>query len=54
MAAARKAMDTAFSANVRMLIWTDMAPGWAKAVATAAEARNGMNMGILSGLVGEK
>jgi hypothetical protein len=41
----------AFRALVRNAILTDMAPTWAKAAATAAAARKGMNMGVLSGLV---
>ena len=40
----------ALMALVRKAILTDMAPTWAKAAATAAAARKGMNMGILSGL----
>jgi len=45
-------MDTALRVNVRMLIWTDMAPSCANAVATAATARNGMNMGFPFGVGG--
>ena len=41
----------ALSAPVSMAILTDMAPTSAKAAATAVAARNGMNMGVLSGLV---
>ena len=41
---ASKARDVALRASVRMLIWTDMAPSFAKVVATAAAARKGMNM----------
>ena len=48
------ATDMTLRATVRRLILIDMAPRWAKVVATAAAARNGMNMGILSGLVGEE
>lgn len=37
-----------------MPIFTDIAPNWAKAVATVAAARNGKNMGIPFGFVGDK
>ena len=49
---ARNATDMALMANVRMAILTDMAPSWAKAVATATAARNGMNMGDPFGVGG--
>ena len=51
---ARNATDMALMANVRMAILTDMAPSWAMVAATAAAAKKGMNIGSLSGLVGEK
>lgn len=54
MANARKIANIACSAMVRKLIFTDMASGWAKAMATDNAARNGMNMGILRGLLGTK
>ena len=50
-AAARKARDMAWRAVVRKAILTDMAPSWAKAVASAVAARRGRNMVFLSGLV---
>ena len=50
-AAARKASDMAWRAVVRVPIFTDMAPSWVKAVATAVAARMGRNMGVPSGLV---
>ena len=39
---------------MRMLIWTDMAPSFAKVVATVAAAGKGMNIGSLSGVVRDK
>jgi hypothetical protein len=46
-----KARDMVFRASVRTAISTDMEPNCVKAVATAAAARKGMNIGSLSGLV---
>lgn len=54
MANAMATRIMALRAPVNMAIRTDMAPSWAKAVATAAAARKGMNIGILSGLIGDK
>jgi hypothetical protein len=51
MTAPSKATDMAFRANVRTAISTDMEPNCAKAVATAAAARKGMNIESLSRLV---
>jgi len=42
---------TAYIDPVSIAIFTDAAPSWAKAAAMAVAARNGMNMGVLSGLV---
>lgn len=39
---------TAYRNEVRMATLVDRAPSWAKAVATDAAVRNGMNIGILS------
>ena len=43
---------TAYNDEVRTATLVDMAPSWAKAAATDAAAKNGMNMEILLGLVG--
>lgn len=51
MTTASKATVMVLRASVRTAIWTDMAPSWAKVVATAAAASKGMNIGNLSGLV---
>jgi hypothetical protein len=47
MAAIRNAITVTFRATVRTLIFTDMAPIWAKAASRAVAARKGMNMGFL-------
>ena len=44
----------AYSDPVRTATLTVMAPSWAKAAATAAAARNGRNMGVLSRVGGDK
>ena len=45
---------TAYNDDVRTATLVDRAPTWAKAAATAAAARNGMNMGFPFGLIGDK
>ena len=51
-ASAMAIRNIALRALVRIAILTDMAPTWAKAAATAAAARNGMNIEVPFGGMG--